>query len=47
MKWEVTMTKFAEHFYKVTRMIPELGVSETRVFTSKKEAQKQFEKWLA
>ena len=46
MKWEVTIAKFAENFYKVTRTIPELGVSETLVFSSKEEAQKQFEKWL-
>ena len=32
--------------YKVTKRIPELNVSETRVFRSKKLALRHFEKWL-
>ena len=32
--------------YKVTKRVPELNVSETKVFESKKEAKKQFEEWL-
>lgn len=32
--------------YKVTRSIPELSISETKVFKSKKEAIKQFNDWL-
>ncbi|MBI4154755.1 hypothetical protein HY498_01575 [Candidatus Woesearchaeota archaeon] len=32
--------------YKVTRRIPELTVSETRMFKTKKEARKQFNEWL-
>lgn len=46
MKWEVTITKFTDNFYKVTRRIPELEVSETKVFSSKEKAQEQFEEWL-
>ena len=32
--------------YKVTRRIPEMSVSETRVFRSKEESKKQFDGWL-
>jgi hypothetical protein len=48
-KWEVSVielkTKTAKK-YKVTRRIPELNVSETRFFKTKKEAKKQFDEWL-
>ena len=32
--------------FKVTRRFPELSVSETKIFSSEKEAKKQFEEWL-
>ncbi|HLC96838.1 MAG TPA: hypothetical protein VJH97_05960 [Candidatus Nanoarchaeia archaeon] len=32
--------------FKVTRRIPDLSVSETRIFTSKEEAKRQFNEWL-
>ncbi len=32
--------------YKVTRRIPELSVSETKVFTKKEYAKEQFDDWL-
>lgn len=49
-KWEVSICEFFENhnkMYKVTRSIAELSVSETKVFTSKEEAIKQFNKWLS
>ena len=32
--------------YKVTKRIPYLSVSETKIFKSKEEAKKQFYEWL-
>lgn len=32
--------------YKVTRSIPELSISETKIFKNKKEALEQFNEWL-
>jgi hypothetical protein len=32
--------------YKVTRRLPELLVAETKVFKSKKKANRQFDEWL-
>lgn len=32
--------------YKVTRQIPEISVTETKVFRSKKRAKKKFSEWL-
>ncbi len=49
MNIEVTMTHMKsenESFYKVTKRIPELSVSETKVFKTKKEALRQFNEWL-
>jgi hypothetical protein len=48
-KWEVSLIKLVEGNetkYKVTRKIPELSVSETLIFRSKKKAIKKFEEWL-
>lgn len=48
IKWEVTMMELegnGEQF-KVTRRMHELGVAETKIFSSKEEAKKQFEEWL-
>ena len=32
--------------FKVTRRVNELSVAETKIFSSKDEAKKQFEEWL-
>lgn len=47
-KWEVSLMKLENDGkkYKVTRRIPELSVSETKVFKTKKEAIEQFNEWL-
>ena len=48
-KWEVSIIGIENAIgkkYKVTRRIPEMSVSETRVFRSKEEAKKQFDEWL-
>jgi hypothetical protein len=48
-KWEVSIIEVENHIgkkYKVTRRVPELSVSDTKVFRSKEEAKKQFEEWL-
>ena len=47
-KWEVSIIKLENDIerFKVTRRIPELNISETKIFTSKEEAKKQFDEWL-
>lgn len=47
-KWEVSLIELKENGkrYKVTRRIPNMHVSETKMFKSKKEALKQLEEWL-
>ena len=47
-KWEVSIIELenGERKYKVTRRIPELSVAETKVFSSKEDAKKQFDDWL-
>ncbi len=48
-KWIVSIYEYnkkEKSFFKVTRRIPELSVSETRIFNSKEEAEKQFYEWL-
>jgi hypothetical protein len=50
IKWEVTMIELQENGkkkFKVTKRIPYLKVSETKIFESKEEAKKQFEEWLS
>ena len=45
-KWEISIIEFENHEgkkYKVTRMLPDTSVAETKVFKSKEEAKKQFE----
>ena len=32
--------------FKVTRRIPELSISETKIFTGKEKAKRQFYEWL-
>lgn len=49
-KWEVSIMEVHEDKdikFKVTRRIPDLSVSETKVFNSKEKAKKQFEEWLS
>ncbi len=48
-KWEIsviTLYSGKKKKYKVTRRVPELNVSETKVFKSKKKAKEQLEGWL-
>ena len=48
-KWEVSIMEIQNHKgrkYKVTRRLPELTVAETKIFTTKKKAKKQFDEWL-
>ncbi len=48
-KWEISIIELQNSKgkkYKVTRRLPELGVSETRIFSSKKEAKQLFDEWL-
>ncbi len=49
MKWEISISEFDDkegRKYKVTRRLPEFGISETKLFKTKKSAKKQFEYWL-
>ncbi len=32
--------------FKVTKRIPELSISETKIFRSKKKAKEKFNEWL-
>ena len=47
-EWEVSIIELKENGkrYKVTRRIPGMSVSETKMFKSKEEAMKQLEEWL-
>ena len=48
-KWEVTIMEYQDETgtkYKVTRRIPEMSVAETKIFSSKEKAKRQFEEWL-
>lgn len=48
LRWEVSICELHNDgvFFKVTRQIPDLGVSETRLFNVKDDALKQFYEWL-
>lgn len=49
-KWEISIIELKKNGrknYKVTRRMPELHVSETKIFTSKKKAMKQLQEWLS
>ena len=49
IKLEVSIIEFQENGrkkFKVTKRIPSLFVSETKIFESKEEAKKQFDEWL-
>ena len=48
-KWEVSFIELSngkEKKFKVTKRVPELSVSETRIYKSKKRAKRRFEEWL-
>ncbi len=48
-KWEVTLKELEDEEgkkYKVTRRIPEVSVTETKIFDSKEEARQQLNAWL-
>ena len=48
MRIELSLTIFrakGETIYKITKRIPSLGVSETRMFDSLAEARLQFDEW--
>lgn len=48
-KWEISIIEFENNVnkkYKVTRRLPDLAVSETKIFDSKEKAKKQFDEWL-
>jgi hypothetical protein len=48
-KWEISIIELQNSKgkkYKVTRHLPELKVSETKIFSSKKKAKKLFDEWL-
>jgi hypothetical protein len=48
-KWEVSIMELKTSKYKkfkVTRRMSEMGVAETKVFSSKKKAKKLFDEWL-
>ena len=48
-KWEVSITEVHDgeiKKYKVTKRLPELSISETRILDSKEEAIKLFNEWL-
>jgi hypothetical protein len=48
-KWEISIIELQNSKgkkFKVTRHLPELGVSETKIFSSKKEAKQLFDEWL-
>lgn len=48
-KWEVSIMELKSgnnKKFKVTRRIPELSISETKIFTGKEKAKRQFYEWL-
>lgn len=49
MKCEITISNYfhnGKKRYKVTRRFPDLAVSDTLFFSSKKKARQQFREWL-
>lgn len=47
-KWEISIIEIKDNGkkYRVTRRLPDMSAAETKVFDSKEEAKKQFDKWL-
>ena len=49
-KWQVSIIELKSgkgKKYKVTRRIPEMSISETKIFISKDKAIKQLQEWLS
>ena len=48
-KWEVTIIELKDNGkrYKVTRRVPEMSISETKISKSKEKAIKQLQEWLS
>lgn len=47
--WEISILEIENDIgkkYKVTRRYPDLGVSETKIFKTRKDAEEQVKKWL-
>ncbi len=44
--WEVSIISIGNSAYKVTRRLPGLSVSETKIYGSLEEAVKKFREWL-
>lgn len=47
--WEVSIIEVKNNkrkWYKITRRIPTLYISETKIFHSKEKVMKQFQEWL-
>ncbi len=47
--WEVSIIEIENDVgkkYKVTRHMPEMAVSETKIFRTLEDAKKQFDEWL-
>lgn len=48
-KWEISIIELENDIgkkYKVTRRMIEMGVSESKCFRNKKDAEKQIKRWL-
>lgn len=48
-EWEVSIMELRNHIgtkYKVTRRLASMSVAETKIFTTKEEAKRQFDEWL-
>lgn len=47
MKWQVSIMELDDNGkrFKVTRRIPSLSVSETKIYKTKQEAMKKFNEW--
>ena len=48
-KWVISIMEIQNHKgkkFKVTRRLPELFVSETKIFKTKRRAQRQCTEWL-
>ncbi|MBI4738465.1 hypothetical protein HY772_02700 [Candidatus Woesearchaeota archaeon] len=48
-KWEISLIELQNALgkkFKVTRRLSDVSVAETKFFSSKKKAKKQFDDWL-
>jgi hypothetical protein len=49
LRWEYSIMKFEDHrgnIFKVTRRLPEMHISETRIFGDSRRAKEQLKAWL-